>query len=232
MGKLAGGAAAAASLRRLRGQSTAACDTVPHDRCGTTLRRSPASSASTTPGDSLLVVHGVIAAGWHAWRPAHLYLKVSAPGHVPLATQLYFKGGDHVTDDPESCQALASAVVPGTGYGPRPPPSEALRPRSPARSPRIGRYGRRLPPPGHGPGPVCRPRSITGRRRRRKRWPAPVPAAVPGPAHVEVRRLALVLPHLICASPPVGGDREVEAVLLSHGRSVAVRAGSSPAPQP
>ncbi|MGP4006973.1 catechol 1,2-dioxygenase [Streptomyces sp. 4N124] len=46
----------------------------------------------------------ITAAGWHAWRPAHLHLKVSAPGHQPITTQLYFKGGSHVTDD------IASAV--------------------------------------------------------------------------------------------------------------------------
>ncbi|GLY29711.1 catechol 1,2-dioxygenase [Kineosporia sp. NBRC 101731] len=39
------------------------------------------------------------AAGWHAWRPAHLHLKVSAPGHLPVTTQLYFAGGEHVNSD-------------------------------------------------------------------------------------------------------------------------------------
>lgn len=39
------------------------------------------------------------AAGWHAWRPAHLHLKVSAPGHLPITTQLYFAGGEHVDSD-------------------------------------------------------------------------------------------------------------------------------------
>ncbi|GGS23622.1 catechol 1,2-dioxygenase [Streptomyces humidus] len=48
----------------------------------------------------------IAAAGWHAWRPAHLHLKVSAPGHEPLTTQLYFKGGEHIEDD------IASAVKP------------------------------------------------------------------------------------------------------------------------
>ncbi|MFJ8233513.1 catechol 1,2-dioxygenase [Streptomyces sp. NPDC094448] len=46
------------------------------------------------------------AAGWHAWRPAHLHLKVSAPGHRLITTQLYFRGGEHVGDD------IASAVKP------------------------------------------------------------------------------------------------------------------------
>lgn len=46
------------------------------------------------------------AAGWHAWRPAHLHLKISAPGHDLMTTQLYFEGGQHVASD------VASAVKP------------------------------------------------------------------------------------------------------------------------
>ncbi|GAA2334355.1 catechol 1,2-dioxygenase [Streptomyces violaceusniger] len=56
----------------------------------------------------------IAAAGWHAWRPAHLHLKVSAPGHEPLTTQLYFKGGEHIEDD------IASAVKPELVLDPRP----------------------------------------------------------------------------------------------------------------
>ncbi|WP_432847962.1 catechol 1,2-dioxygenase [Amycolatopsis sp. CA-161197] len=41
----------------------------------------------------------IAAAGWHAWRPAHLHIKVSAPGHQLITTQLYFSGGEHVGDD-------------------------------------------------------------------------------------------------------------------------------------
>jgi catechol 1,2-dioxygenase len=48
----------------------------------------------------------IAAAGWHAWRPAHLHLKVSAPGHQLVTTQLYFQGDEHVADD------IASAVKP------------------------------------------------------------------------------------------------------------------------
>jgi catechol 1,2-dioxygenase len=48
----------------------------------------------------------IAAAGWHAWRPAHLHLKVSAPGRLPVTTQLYFDGGEHVDDD------VAQAVKP------------------------------------------------------------------------------------------------------------------------
>ncbi len=48
----------------------------------------------------------IAAAGWHAWRPAHLHLKVSAPGHQLVTTQLYFPGDPHNDDD------IASAVKP------------------------------------------------------------------------------------------------------------------------
>ncbi|ASR39282.1 catechol 1,2-dioxygenase [Prauserella marina] len=48
----------------------------------------------------------IAAAGWHAWRPAHLHLIVSAPGYRTLTTQLYFRGDTHIGDD------IASAVKP------------------------------------------------------------------------------------------------------------------------
>lgn len=48
----------------------------------------------------------IAAAGWHAWRPAHLHLKVSAPGHQLITSQLYFDGGDYVEND------IAQAVKP------------------------------------------------------------------------------------------------------------------------
>lgn len=46
------------------------------------------------------------AAGWHAWRPAHVHVKVSAPDHELLTAQLYFPGDQHNDDD------VASAVKP------------------------------------------------------------------------------------------------------------------------
>ncbi|HJP72764.1 MAG TPA: catechol 1,2-dioxygenase [Pseudonocardiaceae bacterium] len=46
------------------------------------------------------------AANWHAWRPAHLHLKVSAQGHQLITTQLYFPGDPHNDDD------IAAAVKP------------------------------------------------------------------------------------------------------------------------
>lgn len=39
------------------------------------------------------------AAGWHAWRPEHLHIRVSAEGYHTITTQLYFEGSDHVEDD-------------------------------------------------------------------------------------------------------------------------------------
>ncbi len=48
----------------------------------------------------------IAAAGWHAWRPAHLHLKVSAPGHQLITSQLYFQGGEYVDND------IAQAVKP------------------------------------------------------------------------------------------------------------------------
>jgi catechol 1,2-dioxygenase len=54
------------------------------------------------------------AANWHAWRPAHLHLKVSAPGHQLITTQLYFPGDPHNEDD------IASAVKPELMLDPKP----------------------------------------------------------------------------------------------------------------
>jgi catechol 1,2-dioxygenase len=56
----------------------------------------------------------VDAAGWHPWRPAHLHLKVSAPGRQLVTTQLYFDGGDFVADD------VAQAVKPELVLRPTP----------------------------------------------------------------------------------------------------------------
>ncbi len=54
------------------------------------------------------------AAGWHAWRPAHLHLKVSAPGKTLITTQLYFTGGDYLESD------VAQAVKPALVLNPEP----------------------------------------------------------------------------------------------------------------
>lgn len=54
------------------------------------------------------------AAGWHAWRPAHIHVKVSAPGYQLLTAQLYFPGDVHNDDD------IASAVKPELMLSPEP----------------------------------------------------------------------------------------------------------------
>jgi catechol 1,2-dioxygenase len=54
------------------------------------------------------------AANWHAWRPAHLHMKVSAPGYQLITTQLYFPGDPHNDDD------IASAVKPELMLDPKP----------------------------------------------------------------------------------------------------------------
>lgn len=56
----------------------------------------------------------VTAAGWHPWRPAHLHVKVSAPGHELLTAQLYFPGDAHNDDD------VADAVKPELILDPQP----------------------------------------------------------------------------------------------------------------
>ncbi|MBU8815506.1 catechol 1,2-dioxygenase [Mycolicibacterium goodii] len=65
----------------------------------------------------------IAAAGWHAWRPAHLHVKVSAPGHELLTAQLYFPGDPHNGDD------IAAAVKPELMLDPQAQPdgSEKVR---------------------------------------------------------------------------------------------------------
>ena len=58
----------------------------------------------------------IAAAGWHAWRPAHLHFKVSAPGYELITSQLYFPGDPHNEDD------IASAVKPELMLDPKPNP--------------------------------------------------------------------------------------------------------------
>jgi catechol 1,2-dioxygenase len=58
----------------------------------------------------------IAAAGWHAWRPAHLHVKVTAPGHELLTAQLYFPGDPHNDDD------IAAAVKPELMLDPIPQP--------------------------------------------------------------------------------------------------------------
>ncbi|MDQ6522760.1 catechol 1,2-dioxygenase [Nocardioides sp. LHD-245] len=62
----------------------------------------------------------IAAAGWHAWRPAHLHVKVSAPGHELLTAQLYFPGDEHNDDD------IASAVKPELMLAPQAQPDGSV----------------------------------------------------------------------------------------------------------
>ena len=56
----------------------------------------------------------IAAAGWHAWRPAHLHLFVQAPGHRRITTQLYFAGGEWLDSD------VAEATKPELVLDPQP----------------------------------------------------------------------------------------------------------------
>ena len=56
----------------------------------------------------------IAAADWHAWRPAHLHIKVSAPGYQLVTQQLYFPGDEHNEDD------IANAVKPELVLDPKP----------------------------------------------------------------------------------------------------------------
>ncbi|MQA87982.1 MAG: catechol 1,2-dioxygenase [Streptosporangiales bacterium] len=63
------------------------------------------------------------AAGWSPWRPGHLHLIVSAQGHVPLTTQLYFEGEEYLDND------VASAVKPELVLSPAEEPGGSDRRR-------------------------------------------------------------------------------------------------------
>jgi len=60
------------------------------------------------------------AAGWTAWRPAHLHVKVSAPGYRLITSQLYFDGGEYLHID------IASAVKPELILHPTPAVGQGL----------------------------------------------------------------------------------------------------------
>jgi catechol 1,2-dioxygenase len=62
----------------------------------------------------------IAAAGWHAWRPAHLHLMVSAPRYQKLTTQLYFRGGQWLDSD------VARATKPELILAPEPGPDGVL----------------------------------------------------------------------------------------------------------
>jgi catechol 1,2-dioxygenase len=49
------------------------------------------------------------AVGQHAWRPAHIHFKVTAPEHQTLVTQVFFPGDPYLEDD--TIGAVKSALV-------------------------------------------------------------------------------------------------------------------------
>ena len=60
----------------------------------TTVRPSPYQVPTDGPTGKLIA-----AAGWHAWRPAHLHMFVQASGYRRITTQLYFAGGEWLDSD-------------------------------------------------------------------------------------------------------------------------------------
>jgi catechol 1,2-dioxygenase len=58
------------------------------------------------------------AMGQHPWRPAHIHFKVSAEGHRPLVTQVFFPGDPYLENDTIGAvkPALVRAVSPENGH--------------------------------------------------------------------------------------------------------------------
>jgi catechol 1,2-dioxygenase len=81
-----------------------------------TIRPAPYQIPTDGPTGKLIA-----AAGWHAWRPAHLHLFVQAPGYRRITTQLYFAGGDWLDSD------VAEATKPELVLDPRPDQDGTLR---------------------------------------------------------------------------------------------------------
>lgn len=60
----------------------------------TTVRPAPYEIPKDGPTGKLIT-----AANWHAWRPAHLHVIVTAPGFLRVTTQLYFDDDEWLDDD-------------------------------------------------------------------------------------------------------------------------------------
>lgn len=58
------------------------------------------------------------AMGQHPWRPAHIHFKVTADGHRPLVTQVFFPGDPYLENDTIGAvkPALVRAVTPENGH--------------------------------------------------------------------------------------------------------------------
>ena len=63
------------------------------------------------------------AMGQHPWRPAHIHFKVTAPGHEPLITQVFFPDDPYLEND--TIGAVKAALVRPRGAGGRPPAPSA-----------------------------------------------------------------------------------------------------------
>ena len=59
------------------------------------------------------------AVGQHPWRPAHIHFKVTAPGHQPLVTQVFFPDDPYLEND--TIGAVKAALVRPVRAGGRPP---------------------------------------------------------------------------------------------------------------
>ncbi len=66
----------------------------------------PASYPVPTDGP---VGRMLLAAGRHAWRPAHIHFIVSAPGFVPVTTHLFVAGDEYL--DHDAVQAVKQSLI-------------------------------------------------------------------------------------------------------------------------
>lgn len=76
----------------------------------TTVKPAPYQIPTDGPTGRLLA-----AAGWHAWRPAHLHLIVRGPGHRDIVSQLFFAGGDFLDSDVASATKPELILTPAAG---------------------------------------------------------------------------------------------------------------------
>ncbi len=67
------------------------------------------------------------ALGRHSWRPAHIHVKLSADGHQPLTTQLYFQDDEFLDSDVARAVKNELILPLQQRKQPRLPPNPALR---------------------------------------------------------------------------------------------------------
>ena len=118
------------------------------------------------------------AMGQHPWRPAHIHFKVTAPGHEPLVTQVFFPGDPYLEND--TIGAVKEALVRPRGARGRRTWSAAFdivlrpRPREPALRELLRSAGGRFAALVDGDDPAARWRASpsSGARRRRRCSPS------------------------------------------------------------